>query len=107
MSNAMAVSDASFEQEVLKGSTPVVVDFWAEWCAPCRTVAPVLDELAGEYAGRVKVAKMNVDENPSTSNKYGVRSIPTLLFFKGGEIVDRVVGAHPKAEIKKKFEAAL
>jgi len=107
MSNAHAVTDDSFETEVLKGAVPVVVDFWAEWCGPCKLISPVLDELAGEYSGRVKVTKLNVDENPSTSMKYGVRSIPTLLFFKNGEIVDRLIGAAPKAELKKKFDAAL
>lgn len=107
MSNAMAVTDANFETEVLGGKVPVVVDFWAEWCGPCRLIGPLLDELAGEYNGRVKVTKLNVDENPSTSMKYGVRSIPTLLFFKDGEVVDRLIGAVPKAELKKKFEAAL
>ncbi len=107
MSNAKAVTDENFEQEVLGGKVPVVVDFWAEWCGPCRLIGPLLDELAGEYSGRVKVTKLNVDENPSTSMKYGVRSIPTLLFFKDGEVVDRLIGAVPKAELKKKFEAAL
>ena len=82
MSNAAAVTDSSFETEVLSGSSPVVVDFWAEWCGPCKLIAPVLDELAGEFQGKVKVVKLNVDENPATSAKYGVRSIPTLLFFK-------------------------
>lgn len=105
MSSAIAVTDDSFETEVLSGEIPVVVDFWAEWCGPCKLVAPVLDELAREYDGRVKVTKMNVDENPGISMKYQVRSIPTLMFFKGGERVDQVIGAVPKAELKKRFDA--
>jgi thioredoxin 1 len=105
MSNATAVTDANFDSEVLSGPSPVVVDFWAEWCAPCKLVAPVLDELASEYEGRVKVAKLNVDENPGISMKYQVRSIPTLMFFKGGQRIDQVVGAAPKNELKKRFDA--
>jgi thioredoxin 1 len=105
MSSAIAVTDTSFETEVLQGDIPVVVDFWAEWCGPCRLIAPVLEELAKEYDGRVKVTKMNVDENPGISMKYQVRSIPTLMFFKGGERVDQVIGAVPKAELKKRFDA--
>ena len=107
MSKAMSVNDGNFQQEVLDGSGPVVVDFWAEWCMPCKMIGPVLDELAGEFNGRVKVTKLNVDENPSTSMKYGVRSIPTLLFFKDGEIVDRLIGVASKADLKRKFESAL
>lgn len=107
MSNSMAITDANFEAEVLTGTHPVVVDFWAEWCGPCKMIAPVLDELAGEYVGKVKVAKLNVDDNPSTSAKFGIRSIPTLLFFKGGRVVDQMVGAASKTEIKKKFDGLL
>jgi len=107
MSNATPVTDSTFEGEVLAGSEPVVVDFWAEWCGPCKLIGPVLDELAEEYQGRLKVTKLNVDENPTTSAKYGVRSIPTLLFFKEGQIVDQVIGAMSKADLKKKFDAAL
>jgi len=107
VSSAMPVTDQNFETEVLQGPVPVVVDFWAEWCGPCKFVAPVLDELAVEYDGRVKVTKLNVDENPSMSARFQVRSIPTILFFKDGEMVDQVIGAASKADLKKRFEAAL
>lgn len=101
------VTDSDFEQEVLESETPVLVDFWAEWCAPCKMVAPVLDELAGEYDGKIKFTKVDVDVNPQTAMKYGIRSIPTLLVFKGGSPVDQVVGAVPKAVIKKRLDLAL
>ena len=107
MSNAMAVTDTSFDNEVLQSSTPVVVDFWAEWCGPCKLIAPVLDELAGEYDGKVKIAKLNVDENPEIAGKFGVRSIPTLLFFREGQIVDQVIGAASKTDLKKRLDAAI
>jgi thioredoxin 1 len=104
MSNALAVTDDTFETEVLRGDLPVVVDFWAEWCGPCRLIGPVLDELAREYHGRVKVTKLNVDENPTTSMRFRVQAIPTLLFFKDGQKVDQVVGAPSKPELKKHFD---
>ncbi len=95
MNNMTVVSDASFEAEVLKAEGPVLVDFWAPWCGPCRAVGPVIEKVAELYAGRVKVAKMNVDENPVTSQTYGIRSIPTVALFKGGDVVDGVLGAAP------------
>ena len=101
------VTDSDFEQEVLEAETPVLVDFWAEWCAPCKMVAPVLDDLANEYDGKIKFTKVDVDTNPQTAMKYGIRSIPTLLVFKGGSPVDQVVGAVPKAVIKKRLDSAL
>ena len=107
MSSAMAVTDTNFDSEVLQSSTPVVVDFWAEWCGPCKLIAPVLDELAGEYDGKVKITKLNVDENPAVAGKFGVRSIPTLLFFREGRIVDQVIGAASKPDLKKRLDAAL
>ena len=101
------VTDSDFEQEVLESDTPVLVDFWAEWCAPCKMVAPVLDDLAEEYDGKIKFTKVDVDTNPQTAMKYGIRSIPTLLVFKDGSPVDQVVGAVPKAVIKKRLDSAL
>ena len=98
------VSDASFDQDVLKSSTPVLVDFWAEWCGPCRMVAPVVDEIAQQYDGQVKVVKVNTDESPSVASQYGIRSIPTLMVFKGGQRVDMVVGAVPKATLANTLE---
>ena len=99
MSSAAAVTDASFEQDVLKSDLPVLIDFWAPWCGPCRMVAPIVDEIAKEFEGRVKVFKLNTDENPNVASQYGIRSIPTLMIFKGGEKVDTVVGAVPKTTL--------
>ena len=99
MADVLAVSDDTFEREVLQSSTPVLVDFWAPWCGPCRAIAPVVEELAREYDGKLKVVKMNVDDNPSTPNKYGVRGIPTLLLIEGGQVKEQLVGAQPKARL--------
>ena len=101
------VSDADFEAEVLKAQGPVVVDFWAEWCGPCRQIAPALEEIAKELDGKVKIVKLNVDENPHTASKYGVMSIPTLMIFKGGEMASRQVGAAPKAKLQQWITAAV
>ena len=101
------VSDADFEAEVLKASGPVVVDFWAEWCGPCRMIAPALDEISGTMGDKVKIVKLNVDESPKTASKYGVMSIPTLMIFKGGEMASRQVGAAPKAKLQQWISAAV
>lgn len=104
MSGVSEVQDASFEQEVLKNELPVLVDFWAPWCGPCRMVAPVVQEIADQYEGKVKVVKVNTDENPQVASQYGIRSIPTLMVFKNGEKVDMVVGAVPKATLADTLE---
>jgi thioredoxin 1 len=104
MSKTLEITDANFE-EVIKTDQPVLVDFWAEWCGPCKMIGPVVEELAGEYDGKAVVGKVNVDENPEISAKFGIRSIPTILFIKGGEIVDKQIGAVPKATLAKKLDA--
>ena len=100
------VSDADFESEVLKASGAVVVDFWAEWCGPCRMIAPALEEISGSLNGKVKIVKLNVDENPATASKYGVMSIPTLMLFKNGELASRQVGAAPKQKLEQWITSA-
>ena len=101
MSNVTPVADDSFEREVLQSATPVLIDFWAPWCAPCRAIAPVVDEIAREYAGKLKVVKMNVDENPRTPSRYGVRGIPNLTLFQGGQVKEQIIGAVPKSQLVK------
>lgn len=105
--NIINVTDSTFETLVLKSDTPALVDFWASWCAPCRAIAPIVDEMATQFNGRVRVAKMNVDDNPATPGKYGVRGIPTLILFKDGKVVDQLVGAVPKNQIKELIEKGL
>ncbi|MEJ2200237.1 MAG: thioredoxin [Desulfuromonadaceae bacterium] len=103
----LQLSDATFEADVLTSSLPVLVDFWASWCAPCKAISPVVDGLAAEYEGKVKIGKLNVDENPATPGQYGVRGIPTLILFKDGKVVDQVVGAVPKAQLEGLIKKAL
>jgi len=101
MANVTAVADDTFEHEVLKSSTPVLIDFWAPWWAPCRAIAPIVEELSATYAGKLKVVKMNVDDNPKTPSRYGVRGIPNLILFQNGEVKEQIVGAVPKAQLVK------
>ena len=107
MSKEMTITDSSFEQDVLKSDVPVLVDFWAPWCGPCKIVAPVVEEIAGEYDGKIKVGKVNTDENQQIAAKYGIMSIPTLMIFKNGEPAERLVGAQPKQAITEKIDSAL
>lgn len=104
---AKQFTDSSWEQDVLGSDKPVLVDFWAEWCGPCRMIGPLVEELSNEYEGKAVVGKLNVDENPGVASKYGIRSIPTLLVFKGGEVVDKIVGAVPKTMLAQKIDAQL
>jgi thioredoxin 1 len=101
------VSDTTFESEVLKATGPVVVDFWAEWCGPCRMIAPALEEIAGTLNGKVKIVKLNVDENPQTAAKYGIQSIPTLMIFKDGQLASRQIGAAPKQKLEQWITTAV
>jgi thioredoxin 1 len=101
------VTDANFEAEVLKSGQPVLVDFWAPWCGPCRAIAPFVDQLADEYAGRLKVVKINVDDNPQTPARFGVRGIPNLVIIKGGQVKEQIVGAVPKANLVRAVDSAL
>ena len=103
----VTITDAEFESSVLQSDKPVILDFWAEWCQPCKMLSPTVEAIAGEYEEKIKVGKLNVDDNPNTATKYGIRGIPTLLFFKGGEVVQQMVGVKSKAEIKKVIDENL
>lgn len=106
-SNVVTFTDSNFEAEVLKSSEPVLVDFWAVWCGPCRAIAPMVEELANDYQGKARIGKLNVDENQAIAGKYGIRSIPTLLVFKNGQVVDQVIGAVPKSKLVDALNKAL
>lgn len=106
MAKAIEITDANFE-EIIKSEKPILVDFWAEWCGPCKMIGPIVEEIAGEYDGKAVIGKVDVDSNPAVAAKFGIRSIPTLLFFKNGEIVDKQVGAVPKSVLAQKLESQL
>ncbi|NQZ99268.1 MAG: thioredoxin [Myxococcales bacterium] len=101
MADVLEITDQNFEAEVLQSDQPTIIDFWAEWCAPCRQIAPIVKELAGEYGDRVKIVKMDIDANPQTPGKFGVRSIPTVLAFQGGQVVEQLVGARPRKDFEE------
>ncbi|MBN1104199.1 MAG: thioredoxin [Deltaproteobacteria bacterium] len=107
MSDLLHVTDENFDAEIMKSETPALVDFWAEWCGPCRMVGPVVEELAGQYKGKVKFAKMDVDKNRQTPTRFGIRNIPTLIFFKGGEVAQTIIGAQPKSAIEEELKKLL
>ena len=107
MGDILQVTDDNFEQEILKSSIPAMVDFWAEWCGPCKMVGPVVEELAKEYEGKIKIGKMNVDENRQTPAKFGIRAIPTLILFKDGQVAQTIVGAQPKSAIEEELKKIL
>ena len=104
--NIVTVTETNFPTEVLKSTTPVLVDFWAEWCGPCKMIAPLLDELASEYDGKAKIGKVNIDDHPSLATQFGVRAIPTLLIFKGGQVVEQIVGLKSKRDLKASLDRA-
>jgi thioredoxin 1 len=106
MENVVEITDSNFDQQVLKSNEPVLVDFWAPWCGPCRMIAPLVEELAGENRGSIKVGKVNIDDNPAAAQNYGVSSIPTLMLFKGGKIVNQFVGVQPKNRLQQAIDAA-
>ncbi len=103
----VTLTDGNFDSEVLQSDQPVLVDFWATWCGPCRAIAPIIEELAGQYEGRAKIAKLDVDENQAMANRYNVRSIPTLLFFQNGKVVDQIVGSSPKSALESRLNTLL
>ena len=107
MAKPIEVTDTNFEQEVISSGIPVVVDFWAIWCGPCKMIAPIMEDFAREYDGKVKITKLDVDNNPNVAVKYGIRSIPTILFFKDGKIVEQVIGAYPKSHFQDKISKLL
>jgi thioredoxin 1 len=105
--NIVTLTNTNFDAEVLKSASPVLVDFWAEWCGPCKMIAPLLDELAGEYDGKVKIGKVNIDDFQDIATQYGIRAIPTLLIFKGGEVVEQIVGGRSKRDLKSSLDKSL
>lgn len=105
MAKPVEFTDANFDEQVLKSDVPVLVDFWATWCAPCKMIAPTIEQLAGEYEGKAKIGKVDVDSNPNDASKYGIRSIPTLLIFNNGELIDQLIGAVPKTQIESKLKS--